>query len=223
MKRLIIPNHVILPSSQFYTLISVFPDTTPQQVHSSKPVLDSLRSVRLVLDTELSANNKIQVTRSLAVPVLRYCFGTINWHRELRNLDRKKRKLLTIHGQHHPKADVDCLYVPRKWGRRELMKLEDAYIVEVLKVKEYVDSKEHKLSSATERNKTKDSIAQKMKERWQGRRMHGHFPHNIDEVLLSNERSYNWRKFGDIKGETESAIVAAQVQALSAYYFKNKC
>lgn len=133
MKRLIIPNHVILPSSQFYTLISIFPNTTPQRVHGSKPVLwkldntgHSLRNVRLVLDTELSANNKIQVTGSLALPVLRYCFGTINWHRELQNLDRKTRKLLTIHGQHHPKAEVDCLYVPRKWGRRGQMKLEEA-------------------------------------------------------------------------------------------------
>ena len=123
MKRLIIPNHVILPCSQFYTLISIFPDATPQQIHGSKHVLwkldntgHSLRSVRLDLDTELSANNKIQVIKSLAVPVLRYSFGTNNWHQEeLGNLDKKTRKLLTIHGQHYPKADVDCLYVPRKW------------------------------------------------------------------------------------------------------------
>jgi hypothetical protein len=87
MKRLKIPNHVILPCSQFYTLVSVFLHATPQQVHGSKPVLwkldntgHSLKSVRLDLDTELSANNKIQVIKSVAEPVLRYCFGTINWH-----------------------------------------------------------------------------------------------------------------------------------------------
>jgi hypothetical protein len=136
MKRLIIPNHVILPCSPFYTHISVFPDATLQQIHGSKPVLwkldntgHSLRSARLDLDTELSANSKIHVIKSWAVPVLRYCFGTINWHREeLRNLDRKTRQLLTIHGQHHTRADVDCLYVPRKWGRRGLMKLEEVHI-----------------------------------------------------------------------------------------------
>jgi hypothetical protein len=66
-------------------------------------------------------------------------------------LDRKTRKLLTILGQHQPKADGDCLYVPRKWRRRGLMKLEEVYIVEVMKVKEYVDSQEHKLSSVTKR------------------------------------------------------------------------
>jgi hypothetical protein len=64
------------------------------------------------------------------------------------------------------------LYVPRKWGRRGLMKLEEAYLVNDMKMKEYVDSKEHKLSSVTkritERNKTKDSIAQKTKKDGKG-------------------------------------------------------
>jgi len=71
-----------------------------------------LRRLRLVLGTELSARNKILAIGSWAVPVLRYSFGIVNWHQEeLQNLDRKTRKLLTIHGQHHPKADVDRLYV----------------------------------------------------------------------------------------------------------------
>jgi hypothetical protein len=76
-----------------------------------------LRRLRLVLGTELSAKNKIQAIGSLAVPVLRYSIGTVNWHQEeLQKIDRRTRKLLTIHGQHHPKADVDHLYVPRKQG-----------------------------------------------------------------------------------------------------------
>ena len=78
-----------------------------------------LRRLRLVLGTELSAKNKIQATGSLAVPVLRYSFVIFNWQQEeLQKLDQKTRKLLTIHGQHHPKADVDRLYVPRKQGGR---------------------------------------------------------------------------------------------------------
>ena len=76
-----------------------------------------LRRLRLVLGTELSAKNKIQAFGSLAVPVLRYSFGIVNWHQEeLQKLDQKTRELLNIHGQHHPKADVDRLYVPRKQG-----------------------------------------------------------------------------------------------------------
>jgi hypothetical protein len=48
----------------------------------------------------------------------------------------------TIHGQHHPKADVDRLYVPRKQGGRGLMELEAAHAVEITKLVKYVDRKE---------------------------------------------------------------------------------
>jgi len=76
---------------------------------------------------------------------------------------------------------------------------------------------------STERNiKMKDSIAEKTKKRWHGKRMHGQLPCNVDEKLVDIEQSYCWLKSGDIKGETESTIVAAQDQAISTNYFKNK-
>ena len=42
---------------------------------------------------------------------------------------------------HHPKAGVDNLRVPRKEGGREQMKLEEAHIADIIKLKEYVDNK----------------------------------------------------------------------------------
>jgi hypothetical protein len=69
----------------------------------------------LVLNTELIAKNKMQGIGSLAVTALRYNFGIINWHQEeIQKLNRKTRKMLTIHGQHHTRADIDRLYVPRE-------------------------------------------------------------------------------------------------------------
>ena len=83
---------------------------TEHQNEREKLNKEYLRRLRLVLGTELSAHNIIQAIGSLAVPVLRYTFGIVNWHREeLQKLDRKKRKLLTIHGEHQTKADVDRL------------------------------------------------------------------------------------------------------------------
>ena len=58
------------------------------------------------------------------------------------------------------------------------------------------------------------------KERWHGKRVHGQLPHNLDEKLVDIEQSYRWLKSGDIKGET--TIVAAEEQAISTNYFKNK-
>jgi hypothetical protein len=102
--------------------------------------------LRLFLGTELSAKNKIQAIGSLAVPVLKFSFGIVNWHQEeLQKLDRKTRKLLNIYGQHHPKADVDRLYVARKQSGGGLMQLEAADAVEITKLVEYVDRKEDPL------------------------------------------------------------------------------
>jgi len=68
--------------------------------------------LRLVLGTELSAKNKVRAIGSLALPVLRYSFGIINWHQEeLQKLDRKTRKLPTICGEHHPKQmEIACMF-----------------------------------------------------------------------------------------------------------------
>jgi len=68
----------------------------------------------------------------------------------------------------------------------------------------------------------KESLVEKTKERWQGKRMHGQLPRNLDEKVVDTEQSYRWLKSDDIKGETERTMVAAQDQAISTNYFKNK-
>jgi len=52
--------------------------------------------------------------------------------------------------------------------------------------------------------------------------MRRQWPRSLDEKVVDIEQSYRWLKYGDIKGETESTIVAAQDQAISISYFKNK-
>jgi hypothetical protein len=39
--------------------------------------------------------------------------------------------------------------------------------------------------------------------------MHGQLPHNLDLKLVDKGQSHQWLKFGNIKGETLSTIVAA--------------
>jgi hypothetical protein len=59
-------------------------------------------------------------------------------------------------------------------------------------------------------------------ERGEEKRLHGQFPRSLDEGLINKEQSSRWLKFGDIKGETESVIMAAQDQAISTHYIKKK-
>jgi hypothetical protein len=50
--------------------------------------------------------------------------------------------------------------------------------------------------------------------------MHRKFPHSLDGKLVHKEQFYRWLKFGDIKGGTESTVVAVQDKALSTNCFK---
>ena len=67
----------------------------------------------MVLWTELYGWNKILAINGFALPVLTYSFGVIHWGcMDLQQLNRRTRKLLSMHGVHHPSADVDRLYAP---------------------------------------------------------------------------------------------------------------
>jgi hypothetical protein len=77
------------------------------------------RRLRMILKSELNARNKITAIGTLAVPILRYSFDIINWRlEEIKQTDRKTRKKLTMYKMHHPKADIDRLYVKRKERER---------------------------------------------------------------------------------------------------------
>jgi hypothetical protein len=100
------------------------------------------RRLRVILKSELNARNKITAIGALAVPVLRYSFGIINWRiEEIKQIDRKTRKMLTMYKIHHPKADIDRLYVKRKEGGRGLVQVEAAYKEEIINTAEYLNTK----------------------------------------------------------------------------------
>ncbi|KAF7224300.1 putative LOC107388682-like protein [Nothobranchius furzeri] len=83
------------------------------------------RRVRLVIKSELNAANKIKAINILAVLTVTYSFNIINWQlKEVKKLDTKTRKLLTSERMHHPKADVERMYLPRQIGGRGLTQLQ---------------------------------------------------------------------------------------------------
>ena len=69
----------------------------------------------MILKSGLNAKNKITTTGAFMVPVLRYSFCVINWRiEEIKQIDRKTRKMLTMYKMHHLKIDTDRLYVKGK-------------------------------------------------------------------------------------------------------------
>ena len=76
----------------------------------------------------------------------RYGFGIIQWLKsEIEKIGRKTREILTINGMHHPRADVQRLYVERKNGVRGLLEVWSVYQQAVLGLSEYIESENSRL------------------------------------------------------------------------------
>ena len=99
------------------------------------------RRLRMILKCELNGRNKITTIGALAVPLLRYSFGVINCRTEvIKKIDWKTRKMLTMYKMHHPKADIDRLYVKRREGGRGLVQIEAACKAEIINIAEYLNT-----------------------------------------------------------------------------------
>ena len=49
------------------------------------------------------------------IAILRYSAGVVEWRSdEVKELDRKTRKMMTMHGALSPKSDGDRVYLPRQ-------------------------------------------------------------------------------------------------------------
>jgi hypothetical protein len=104
----------------------------------------------------------MQAINSLAVPVPQYSFGIIDWTLEdIRRMDRKTRKFLTLFGLLHPKSDVDRIYIPRKSGGRGLIELESSYVRTMVNLSQYIQQghdKYTKIITKCELSKKKYSL-----------------------------------------------------------------
>eukprot|EP00957_Ditylum_brightwellii_P083056 6313415-Ditylum_brightwellii.AAC.1 len=68
--------------------------------------------VHKTLNADINGDSTITAICTYAIPVLCYMFGIMKWTKgELQKLEVKTRTLLTMIGIHHPKGNVDCLYL----------------------------------------------------------------------------------------------------------------
>ena len=74
---------------------------------------------------KLKWKNKITAINAWAVAVFRYGAGILQWKEsELKDMDRKSRKTMTIYGALHSKRYVDRLHINRKERVRGLASVE---------------------------------------------------------------------------------------------------
>ena len=107
------------------------------------------RRVGKVLETKLNSRNLTKGINTWAVSLIRYFALLLDWSvDELKVMDRRTRKLLTMHKAFHPKDDVDRLYVGRNDDGRGLISIEECVENAVLGLREYVEKSQERLINA---------------------------------------------------------------------------
>ena len=107
------------------------------------------RRVRKLLETMLNGGNLVKGINTWAISLLRYSAAFLDWTKaEVEQLDRRTRKLMTMHNALHPKRNVDRLYLPRKDGGRGLLGVEDTVHIATASLQRYVRKSTERLLSS---------------------------------------------------------------------------
>ncbi|KAL1447369.1 hypothetical protein WDU94_013907 [Cyamophila willieti] len=132
-----------LEQDEYYKYLGMAENSRLQtQQIKDKIKSEYLRRLRLILNTELSGRNKVEAINSLAVPVVEYSFGIVDWtQEEIRNFDYKTRKMLTTHRMLHPRSNVNRIYLPRTDGGRGLRNVKNAEQMAILRFARYIKRK----------------------------------------------------------------------------------
>ena len=84
-----------------------------------------IRRVKKLLRSHLNGENVTTVMKARAVGIIRYEAGVLDWtEEELKSIDIRTRKLMTMNGSLHSRGNVGRLCLTRNERRRELLSCE---------------------------------------------------------------------------------------------------
>ena len=170
-----------------------------------------LRRTGKLFKTKLNSRNLIKGINTWDVPLVRYSGSFLMWTREeLRQMDQRTRKLMTMHEALHPRDDVDRLYVARKERERGLASIEDSVDTSIQRLEDNIEKHERGLITAI-RSNTDNTIDNRMtktrKQKWKGKQLYGRFKRLINNISL--DKTWTWLRKENFKRETESLFMAA--------------
>ena len=136
-------------------------DTIKQVEMKEKIMKEYPRRTRTLLETKLSSRNLIKGINTWTISLARYSGPFLKWTREVKQMDQRTRKLMTMHMVLHLTDDFDRLYVSRKEGGRGLATTYDSFHPSIQRLEVYREKYEGRLSTAT-RNDTDDTKTNRM-------------------------------------------------------------
>ena len=104
-----------LAEKETYKYLGIVEANSIKQVEMKEKIQKEYlkRSIKL-FETKLKSRNLIKGINTWAVQLVRYSGPFLKWTRdELRQMDKRTRKLMTMHKALHPREDVDRLYVSK--------------------------------------------------------------------------------------------------------------
>ena len=161
-------------------------DTIKQAEMKQKIQKEYHRRTRKLLETKLNSRNLIKGIITWAVPLVIYSGLFLKWTRdELKQMDQRTRKLMTMQKNLHPRDDVDRLYVSSKEGGRGVASIEDSVDASIQRLKDYIQKHERELITTT-RNETENTMNNRMtitrKQKWEGKQLYGMFKRLINNI-----------------------------------------
>ena len=213
-----------------YKYLGVLEGTDIMHREMKKKVKEEyLRRVKLVARSRLYAGNLIKGINAWAVSVVRYSAGVLEWTKnELKGMDVRTRKLLTMFGVFHMRSSVPRLYMKRKEGGRGLMSVMECVRGEEIALKEYVVASGEWMLKVVGENvqvgeskvEFKKKVAKKRVDDLGKTKMHGKWWEGVKDV--ADGRSWQWLRGGYLAKSTEAYLFAAQEQALRTRFKRNR-
>ena len=173
-------------------------DTIKQVEMKDKIRKEYLRRTRKLLETKLSTRILIKGIHIGTVTLVKYSGLFLKRTRELKQMDQRTRKLMTMHKALHPRDDVDRLYVSRKEGGSWLASIEDCIDASIQRLEDYIEKHERGLITAM-RNDTDNTIDNRMtitrKQKWEEKQLYGRFKRLINN--FSHDKTWTWLRKGN--------------------------
>lgn len=185
--------------------------------------------IKKVLNTQLSAKNKMTAINIWAIPAFIYTAGVLTWSRtDLERLDRKTRTTLTQYCVLHPNSAIERLYIPRRESGRGLSSLENVYLKEESRIKtfflqsnlpvhQWVASQRYVSTPAggdDGQEPETENIFEKWKNKWRSKPLHGRFYASLQQPEVDLPSTNTYLTQGYLYPQTEGTLMAIQDQVV---------